>query len=312
MNAKLTFVHALSPLHAGTGQGVGVIDLPIAREKATGIPYLPGSSLKGTLRDLCTEDICPTDKKEAVFGPPTANASDYAGSAQFSDQRLLLLPIRSLFGTFAWVTSPFLLRRFEREAAETALSDQPPAPIPQPGSEQACVAERGSVIKSGEGAQSKVILEDLDLSSAPLAAITQWAEWFGKQLFPSADGQAASATVKDWRNLLTARFCVVPDDVLNFLLDTATEVTARIKLLDDKKTVQRGGLWYEEALPAETVLSGLLVATEIKQNGNARVSIADIFRVVGSTIISDNRPRPVQLGGKATTGRGLCYVHLAQ
>ena len=35
MDAKLLFVHALSPLHAGTGQGVGVVDLPIAREKAT-------------------------------------------------------------------------------------------------------------------------------------------------------------------------------------------------------------------------------------------------------------------------------------
>ena len=49
----LSFVHALSPLHAGTGQGAGIIDLPIAREKATGLPYLPGSSLKGTLRARC-------------------------------------------------------------------------------------------------------------------------------------------------------------------------------------------------------------------------------------------------------------------
>ena len=45
----LSFVHALSPLHAGTGQGAGILDLPIAREKATGLPFLPGSSLKGTL-----------------------------------------------------------------------------------------------------------------------------------------------------------------------------------------------------------------------------------------------------------------------
>lgn len=43
------FLHARSPLHAGTGQGTGVIDLPIAREKATGIPYLPSSSVKGTV-----------------------------------------------------------------------------------------------------------------------------------------------------------------------------------------------------------------------------------------------------------------------
>ncbi|RMD58772.1 type III-B CRISPR module RAMP protein Cmr4, partial [Candidatus Parcubacteria bacterium] len=50
MQAKLMFLHALSPLHAGTGQGVGAIDLPIAREKGTEIPIVPGSSLKGVLR----------------------------------------------------------------------------------------------------------------------------------------------------------------------------------------------------------------------------------------------------------------------
>lgn len=309
MRAKLTFVHALSPLHAGTGQGVGVIDLPIAREKATGIPYLPGSSLKGTLRDLCAEA---KEKKEAVFGPETVNASDYAGSAQFSDQRLLLLPIRSLFGTFAWVTSPFLLQRFKREAAETALTAQPRAQIPQPGSEQACVAESGSAIKSGEGEQAKVILEDLDLAAVPSPTATLWADWLGQQLFPSAPGQEPNESVKDWRKLLAARFCVVPDDVMTFLLDTATEVTARIKLLENKKTVQKGGLWYEESLPAETILSGLLVATPVKPKDREPLKDSEIFDVVSGTIISNNRPRAVQLGGKATVGKGLCYVHLAK
>ena len=49
--AMLMFVHALTSLHAGTGQGVGVIDLPIARERATDLPLVPGSSLKGCLRE---------------------------------------------------------------------------------------------------------------------------------------------------------------------------------------------------------------------------------------------------------------------
>ena len=76
MNARLLFIYAISPLHAGTGQGVGVIDLPIAREKATGIPFLPGSSVKGTLRDLCKDP-----KKEDVFGPETTNADEFAGAS---------------------------------------------------------------------------------------------------------------------------------------------------------------------------------------------------------------------------------------
>src|SRR2546430_8961306 len=104
----LTFIHALSPLHAGTGQGVGVIDLPIAREKATNLPYLPGSTLKGSMRDECEGNAQTKPNCETLFGKANpVSDSAYAGSAIFTDQRLLCLPVRSLLGTFAWVTSPF-------------------------------------------------------------------------------------------------------------------------------------------------------------------------------------------------------------
>ena len=42
-------LHALSPLHAGTGHAADVIDLPTARMKATGIPFVPGSSRRTQL-----------------------------------------------------------------------------------------------------------------------------------------------------------------------------------------------------------------------------------------------------------------------
>lgn len=46
-------LQAVSPLHAGTGRSADIIDLPIARMRSTGIPFVPGSSLKGVLRDAC-------------------------------------------------------------------------------------------------------------------------------------------------------------------------------------------------------------------------------------------------------------------
>lgn len=121
MKSKLTFIHALSPLHAGTGQGVGVIDLPIAREKATNIPYLPGSSVKGSVRDEfnpnANDDVATkkqkVDLQNQIFGPEDAS---YAGAIQFTDQTLLCLPVRSLAGTFAYVTSPYILKRLKRDA----------------------------------------------------------------------------------------------------------------------------------------------------------------------------------------------------
>src|SRR6266704_3678945 len=145
MSALLTFVHALSPLHAGTGQGVGVIDLPIAREKATGLPFLPGSSLKGPLR----ASLDNLEQRRAIFGPETTeiNSEDnYASSVQFSDQRLLLLPVRSLAGTFAWVTSPFVLRRLLRDM-EDVQQQKLDYVIPTiDGKEECLVANEGSKI----------------------------------------------------------------------------------------------------------------------------------------------------------------------
>ncbi|HNH49212.1 MAG TPA: type III-B CRISPR module RAMP protein Cmr4, partial [Myxococcota bacterium] len=35
MSAKTYFLHALTPLHPGTGQGHGLIDLPVARDVST-------------------------------------------------------------------------------------------------------------------------------------------------------------------------------------------------------------------------------------------------------------------------------------
>ncbi len=281
MNARLLFVHALSPLHAGTGQGVGVIDLPIAREKATGLPYLPGSSLKGTLRDACTDGAM----RNKMFGPEKSDASDYAGSVQFSDQRLLLLPIRSLAGTFAWVTSPYVLRRLLRDA-ESVTGSGVPTVIPTPADNTCIVSDQGCQI----ALNNQVILEDLDLAATPHSDARAWAQWIGGQVFPGD-------TV--WQQMLTARFAVVPDDVLNFLLDTATEITARIKLLEDAKTVRKGGLWYEEALPTETILSGLVVATPIKATSE------EVFKTL-TTLMN----RPLQFGGKATVGRGLCRLQM--
>jgi CRISPR-associated protein Cmr4 len=292
MQAHLFFVHALSPLHAGTGQGIDVIDLPIAREKATGIPFLPGSSLKGTLRDLCT-DI----RYAQVFGPDTNNAAEYAGAVQFSDQRLLLLPIRSLAGTFAWVTSPYLLRRFVRDADSAGVTGLPA--IPQPGSESQClIVDSACRISLARASNQQVFLEDLDLQAAPQTLATAWATQIGQRLFPHES---------EWQQMLHARFCIVHDDVLSFLLNTALEITARIKLKEATKTVEKGGLWYEESLPTETVLSGLMLITPNKSTGLAD---NEIFTIIESIIKQNEKARPVQLGGKATVGRGLCQVKM--
>jgi len=108
MDADVFFIHAMTPLHPGTGQGIGVIDQPVARESATGVPFLPGSSIKGVFRSECERG----DLAQRVYGADAQSRETFAGSLQFTDARVLFLPVRSLNGLFAWVTAPFMLQRF--------------------------------------------------------------------------------------------------------------------------------------------------------------------------------------------------------
>ena len=111
MTKTMLYLHALSPIHAGVGQAAAVIDLPIAREKTTGWPVLPASSFKGVLRQGKVDEAA-----NSRFGSMEA-----AGEWTFADMHLLFFPARSLYGTFAYVTCPLALLRYERDAAALGL-----------------------------------------------------------------------------------------------------------------------------------------------------------------------------------------------
>jgi CRISPR-associated protein Cmr4 len=300
MKTHLYLIHALSPLHAGTGQSVGAIDLPIAREKPTGIPLVPGSSVKGALRALCRTECKDEAMCDAIFGTKTGADNEAAGAVQFSDAHLLLLPVRSIAGTFAWVTSPFLIQRFARDAKEAGKTIKVPK---QPEKPEYCFTGKDRKIVTNVNAQERVLLEDFDFQpfKDQQKVIEGLADFLAPILFTADDE-------KQWQTTLKERLCVVHDDVMALLLETATEVVARIKLDEDTKTVSKGALWYEEALPVESVLYGLVVASKVNaKEGTKRQakSAEELLEEVGN--ISRGM---VQLGGKATVGRGVCHVRL--
>src|SRR5690554_3586186 len=105
---------AETAIHAGASSANHVIDLPIMREHNTGWPVVFGSAVKGAMRAKAEASM---DRKRVhtLFGPDTNNASDHAGSLLIGDARLLLLPVRSLTSQYRYVTSPDLLRRWQRD-----------------------------------------------------------------------------------------------------------------------------------------------------------------------------------------------------
>jgi len=274
MNTRPFLLHALSPLHAGTGHTPDIIDLPTARMKATGIPFLPGSSIKGVLRDA--RRATDREKSEAVFGPSDDPAA-HAGALVVGDARLLALPVRSFRGTFAWVTSPLLLTLAKRDLEETSLF------IPS-------IDERGARLAQGTVCvhNERLYLEDLDLAATVATEATAWAQRLAPLASPGDD-------------IFTKRFAIVDDDTMAFLWETATQLDARVRLDEGTRTAAPGALWLEESLPPETLLIGLFAADRSRRR-NVPLSPDEVlgFALPGEEVH--------QLGGKATIGRGRCRI----
>ena len=71
--AMLMFVHALTSIHPGSGTALGVVDLPVQRERHTNWPTIAGSSLKGVLKAEARSSETGLDAPTlaTVFGPDT-------------------------------------------------------------------------------------------------------------------------------------------------------------------------------------------------------------------------------------------------
>lgn len=297
---KLLFVEALSPLHAGTGQSTGAVDLPIARERATDFPYLPGSSLKGALRDRARD--VGGFPVAAMFGPETANASDHAGSLAFGDANLLLLPVRSVKGTFAYVTSPLLLTRLARDAQTAKLeglaSAAREAAAKVPATTDKCVVTAVTLLKLMLAEGEKVVFEDFDLVEDPqgTAAADKLAESLGVALFPMQGDEAM-------RTQLTGRLCLVHDDLMTYFARHGTDVVTRVSINEGTKTAKDGSLWTEENLPVATVLVSQVEGLHVDAT---KVRPQDLLAKLDTLVA-----KPLQLGGKASVGRGRCRLQMA-
>lgn len=270
-------LHALSPLHAGTGQGVGLIDLPIARERTTEHPIVPGSSLKGVLRDAARAQAA--DKVDAIFGSTEGSAS----MVRVSDARTLAFPVKSDRGTFAWVTSRYALLRYARDAGEVEFSaDQVPGVA-----DGKAVAGDGSAVLDG----SRVTLDGLPYERVtPSDGAKNVFGALARAIFPGED-----PTNKAWRLFFSERVVIVSDDAFTWLTQTATDVRAHVRIDDKTGTVAKGALWYAETLPPETILAGIVQVGALRKDQDPKGAF-DLLKSIAAS--------PLQVGGDATTGAG--------
>ena len=273
------WIHAITPIHVGAGRGLGYIDMPIVREKVTNWPYIPGSTIKGSIADYFGASDENARKKEenrelkAAFGTSGSDNNCAAGALVFTDADILCLPVRSFYGTFTWVTSPFCLRRLRMDISLLKFPDDTEA-----------FTTEISKLSVNDG---KIYLEDLDINAKKNNVAGKIASDIAALVFSEN---------KEWQETFVERFAVISDDLFTFLCESGTEVNAHIRIDSKTGIVQDGALWYEEALPVETILAGRVWCDKVFVSS---VTPDDLFeRFCG-------RELSLQIGGKASTGKGL-------
>lgn len=331
--AGIVFFYTLTPLHAGSGSSIAAVDLPIQRERPTGFPLIQASGVKGALRSVAEQqaaDRAHADPKgtehkkvEIVFGPAPepGQAAEHGGALSLTDARLLLFPVRSARGVFAWITCPALLWRFQRDlaivwSAENGRSDRgdrPPTPLEAPlrtirlASGQAVTPEKSPLLLG-----TQLILEDLCFTVLADAeqrqAAGDLADWLAQQALPDE--------LTYWRKKLATDLVVLCDNDCREFVELATEVITRVKL-GETGTVEAGP-WDEEHLPAETLLYSLALAADprVGRNSGTRErpegkdalpipNAAGVLAYVRELLAARTI---IQIGGDETVGRGLVRV----
>jgi CRISPR-associated protein Cmr4 len=307
----MLYLYVETPLHAGMGSGLSSIDLPIQRERTTQYPMIQGSSIKGKLRALAEESNEDTALINALFGPPpmAGETSDHAGALIAGDARILLFPVRSLSGVFAYTTSCDILARFKRDSERTdtnqrtgAVHKPAPAALPwylpdKPAPGTALVTTNSEV-----QAHNSLVLEEFSFTTQASAQVDEIATWLAEHTLPKHD------TDDYWPTKLKNSLAILPENDFRDFTLYATEVITRIRIDRNTKTVARGALWTEEHLPTDTLLYVPIYATDARRNGKESLKLPG--KQVLETIRAQDAARGsyLQLGGDETVGRGMVRV----
>lgn len=295
MASVLYFAKTITPLHVGCGRSASTdIDLPVARERLTNWPVIPGSGVKGSLRGRMIEQLVESGSSYADadrdpglllwFGKTvrdTDGEGSQAGSLVPTDLRLVVLGVRSFFGGYAYVVCPLSLSRLA-ELAE-AVGNPLEVGAFTVGGDARAIADNATKIADPSN-QDRAYLEGVDLiverkDLKPLAAV----------LAPGLGRPAEQ---------VASQLMVVSDTTFTFFTETATEVLTKVSLDPATKSARDGMLRTEEAVPCESLFAGVLSFERVKG--------ADPNRELAAFL--HDRPKFIRFGGKATTGHGICRL----
>lgn len=197
----------------------------------------------------------------------------------FGEARPLAFPVRSAKGAFAYITCPFVLRRYARESE---ISDLPELPDPE---DQTCFA--GSKVVLAHNGNQRVVLEEYAFSQQGA-----FPEAWEKTLLSLSDDPV-------WQEA-ARRLVLLSDGDFAHFVTTTTEISTQTKINAATGAVANGALFNMECVPAETLFSAPVQVI-------GRYKNTDASKVLEQLVTA----HPVlQFGGNSTTGRGFCSISL--
>ncbi len=290
--SEIFYIQTITPTHVGSGSDLGIVDMPIQRESHTSFPKIEGSSLKGSIREAFESSGKDEIKIHLTFGFDETNATDsakkvfkdkneqYAGAIGFSDARLLLFPVKSVKGIYAYLTSKEVLKRYQRDLKICGKNES--FEIPNENS----ITSDSEIKLDNE----VVILEEYSFKVTQDDKTQKLADFLEKQ--------TGITEIKE-------KLVVLSDDDFKDFVKMFTEVITRTKIDNKTGTVKDGALFTEEYLPAETVLYSLAMASPIMAPLSDKKGLDDEDKVLK---FFKEIPEVIQIGGNATIGKGICKI----
>lgn len=289
------FLYAVSPVHMGAGQAIDIIDNPIQREKHTGHPSFAGSGIKGAVRHSFTALGGDEKHISLLLGPDSASSDLHAGAVSFGDAQLVALPIRSLRGGYVYATSPQALARARRLMVLAGASINWPVPDVAEGS---CLVTNPKLLSA-----DKLHLEAFEYIAEKSAELADVAADLAARALPQQDEYAF------FREKLADDLVVLSDTDFAYFARHAMLVEPHVRIDPETGTASDGGLFYTENLPPESIMIAPLMASQTRtgkpdEHLEAEAVLAQIRTLIHSRLL--------QIGGDATTGRGLVVANVVE
>jgi CRISPR-associated protein Cmr4 len=296
------FLYALSPVHMGAGSAIGVIDNPIQRERHTNHPCFAGSGIKGALRHGFKTLGGDAKLIDLLFGPSSEGDREalHAGAVSFGDAQLVAFPVRSLRNGYVYASCPQSLARTKRLLVMVGIDHR--WRIPPVGEGQCALPDAPSLLSD----QSKLHLEVFEYANVPehAAAVKAIAADLAAAAVPADEG------FEYFKEKLEKHLVVLSDTDFGYFAEHATLVEPHVRINESTGTADEGGLFYTENLPPESLLVAPLLASQTRTGKGpdseipAEHVIAKVKNVLNGQVL--------QIGGDATTGRGLVKARVVE